>query len=307
MKPAPKKWWGRWYVAAFLLFALLGSAVALYQLRLKEPSQVQIDTAVKGQNWGLAVSLIRRVDLTTDQGLNYYNLGLAHMNLGHDQDALDAFMQADDRNFKRSEARFYIATIYAKLQERDLALHWLRDAFDSGFEDYDRVRSNEHLVALRLDGVRQDSDLSDGANSIDGLDFMIGTWGASAPPGGNPPTVTFTKMISGLAIAESWSGAAPGGSSGIYLYDPEAQRWNYTSVDVYGRVFRGTVRINRQISITGTLTTMDGVETVRKVEIQVSSGVIDYAVAESRDGGRTWDPEDRRRLSLPVDSPRPQF
>jgi hypothetical protein len=108
-------------------------------------------------------------------------------------------------------------------------------------------------------------------------------------------------------VTETWAGTAPGGASGVFLFDPDSQQWSYSYVDGYGRTFKGTVRTGRNIVITGTLTFMDGVKALRRVEIRSSSGVIDYTIADSRDDGKTWDEEERRRLNVPSDAPRPNF
>jgi hypothetical protein len=100
----------------------------------------------------------------------------------------------------------------------------------------------------------------------------------------------------------------PGGASGLFVFDPGTEKWTYTYVDGYGRVYDGDVRFaKRQVTVTGTLRYADGTEVLRKIEVRASSGLIDYVVTDSRDNGQTWDDEDRRRLTSLTDTGRPSF
>ncbi len=306
MSPAKRKWWTRWYVTVSAVVLLLLGSLAIYQTRVRVPEQAEIDRAIRAKDWGLVVSLINRLDLVSDRGQNYFSLGQAYMNSGDDDRAIEAFMEADNRNFKRGETRYYIASLYAKKEERTMALSWLRDALDAGFEDFARIRSDAHFVALRLDensvGGRED-----GSGAIAGLDFLLGTWSVPAGQEVGPSTVTFSQMVPGVLVTETWAGGIPGGASGVFQYDAEAQRWGYTYVDGYGRVFKGTVRLGSSIEIMGAMTSIDGFVVTRKIEIRVSGGTIDYVTVDSMDNGRTWGEESVRRLSVPSDVPRPQF
>ena len=299
------KWAGG--AAGAALLAVLG--VWVYRTWFVPPTQAQIDAAVNGQQWARAARLIERADLSHDLGGNYYNLGVAYTHLNQGDKAIEAFMKADDKAHGGGESRFEIAALYAKQRENALAIQWLRDAFDAGFSDDDRLRSEAAFSRLRGTPewealLRSLSD--DELTAPRGLDFLLGTWDLTRGGLGSS-TTTFTKLFDGLAIAESWAQTNPG-ASGMYVFDTQAGHWTYTYVDGFDRVFRGTVRTGRRsATITGTLTSMDGLQTERRVEIRTSAGAVDYSVFDSRDGGRTWDAPDTRRLTVVSAGERPSF
>ena len=302
MKAARKR--NLWLLLFAGVLLLIAGAVFFYQSRLKAPSQDEVDVAVKARDWQQVVSLLNRTDLTVDEGQNFFNLGMAHEALGDHELAVQAFREADDRNYERDLSRFHIASIYAQMGETQRATHWLKDAIDAGYDDYDAIAGDPYLSKLPL--PKSDEEI-ESEKVFTGLDFLIGTWNTASGVNSATGSVTFAQVIPGYMVTETWTGIAPGGASGVYIFDPSTNEWSYSFVDGYGRRFEGAVRTGRQLVITGTLTYMDGVEALRRVEIRSSGGVVDYAIADSRDGGRTWDDEERRRLNVPSDAPRPNF
>ena len=300
MKP-PKEKRKRWpYVVSGVILLAVGGFL-VYQAKFSQPTQAEIDAAMAAQDWGLAAALIERADLSDDAGENYYSMGLAYSRLGNGAKAISAFMQADDLDYRSPEARFEIAALYAADGERELSLLWLQDALDVGYPV-----DGELLTDSRLDVVRDSAGFSaiidpsaptyeTGAAA---LDFLLGTWSMSSAPGTAASSVTYSRLTKRNGISESWSATAPGGASGTFVLDPETGLWKYAWVDGFGRVFRGSVRVGQQVTITGTLTIMDGTEFKRKIEILKSGSVLDYIITDSRDGGKSWDPPFTRRLSL---------
>jgi len=304
-KGLSRRWW-IWAVGFVLVPALVFGG---YRLWFAPPTQAQIDQAVVAQDWPRVARLMRRADMASDRGLNYFSLGVAHQNLGNTEEAIEAYMSADDLGFRRADARFAISVLYARSGDGELALRWLRDALDAGLTDPGALDSEPAFDSLRktpewamtLDPTG-DEELSSGT----GLDFLLGTWNMSRG-GFGTSSVTFAKMIEGRAILESWTGTAPGGASGLYLFDEDESLWTYTWVDGYGRTLSGDVRVGKQVTVTGRLVFMDGTEVLRRVEIKSSGGVVDYVVTDSRDGGRTWDTPDQRRLTPATSGVRPSF
>ena len=304
-KGLSKRWWV-WAVGFVLVPALVFGA---YKLWFSPPTQAQIDQAVSARDWPRVARLMGRADLATDRGLNYYSLGVAHTNLGNRREAISAYMSADDLGFRRADARLAIAVLYAKSGEDELALRWLRDALDAGLTDPSAVETEQAFDALR--GTPEwartlDPEGDDELSSPNALDFLIGTWNLSRG-GFGTSTVTFSRIIEGRALLENWTGTAPGGASGLFVFDEGASLWSYTWVDGYGRTFVGDVRMGKQVTISGKLKFMDGMELLRRIEVRSASGVVDYIVTDSRDGGRTWDAPDQRRLTPVTSAVRPSF
>ena len=286
-------------VPAVILLSVGGFFV--YKAKFDQPTQAEIDAAMAAQDWRRATALLERADLSTDAGENYYSMGVAYSSLGNSPKAIEAYMEADDLDYRRPEARYQIAALYAADGERELSLRWLQDAMDVGFLADEAVLSDSRLDSLR--GSDEFNDIIDppidrDLTGLAGLDFLLGTWSISSAPRVGSSTVTYSRLTERNGISEAWSGTAPGGASGVFIMDPETGRWTYVFVDGLGRIFRGNVRVGRQVTITGTMVYMDGTEIVRKIEIRKGGSVIDYIIKDSRDGGKSWDRPNTRRFSL---------
>lgn len=297
----------RWMIVTVCTVVVVLGGLLAYRAWFQSPTQREIDDALAAQDWSAAASLIRRADLTFDNGLNHFNLGIAATHLGDEEGAIAAFMAADDKRFRRPDARYKIAALYAGQGDEDLALRWLADALEAGFD----VSKIEDEVLARLARTPKWREAlgegnEDPEEALSGLNFLLGTWSVTPTPAPGNQTVTFARSFDGM-ITDSWGLSIPGGASGVFLYDRQANRWNYSYVDGFGRVFTGPVRRTpRLVTVSGTMTYTDGTEVLRRIEIRGSTGVIDYIVADSRDGGRTWE-ENRQRLSAITDSRRAAF
>lgn len=303
-KGLPRRWWV--WALGFALVPVL--AFGSYRLFFAPPTQEQIDRAVLAKDWPRVARLIRRADLTEDRGLNYFSLGEAQASLGNREEAIMAYMRADDLGFRRAEARFAIAVLYAKAGEEELSLRWLRDSLDAGLNDPELIASEQAFSTFSTPAWRETLEpIEEDAESSDkGLDFLHGTWNLSRG-GFGTSSVTFSTVIDGGAVLESWTGTAPDGASGLYVYDEDARGWTYTWVDGYGRTFVGAVNVGKQVTVTGKLVFMDGMELTRRIEIRTVNDAVEYTVTDSRDGGETWDEPDERRLTLVTGVARPSF
>lgn len=305
MKP-PKKKRKRWVIIVPAVILLSVGGFFVYKAKFDQPTQAEIDTAMKAQDWRRVTALLERADLSTDAGENYYSMGVAYSKLGNSAKAIEAYMEADDLNHRRDEARFQIAALYAADGERELSLRWLQDAMDVGLKADEAVLSDSRLDSVR--GSDEFNEIIDPPTDMDStgpaaLDFLLGTWSMPSNPGVAASTVTYSRITERNGISEAWSATAPGGATGMFVMDPDTGQWTYAWVDGRGRVFRGNVGIGQQVTITGTLVYMDGTEIVRKIEIRKSGSVMDYIIKDSRDGGKSWDEPIRRRLSLSGENP----
>lgn len=305
MKPQKKRRKLGWKGSAAAAAVVLGGALVAYKIWFEQPTQRQIDDAMAASDWSSAASMLRRADLSFDDGQNYFNLGLACMNSGDEAGALEAFMEADDRGFQRGSTRFYIASVYAKRNNPRLAMEWMNDAISAGFTNSMAVNEDPNLSKLSQTSAWKAFFASESGegNVKEALNFFVGTWSITRGRGFGNGTLTVTRLLDG-AVGEQWSA---GGSNGMFVFDPETNSWSYSFVDGNGRVFTGAVLAIKQVTITGTLKYADGTELLRRIEIRRSSGVIDYAISDSRDDGRTWDDEEVLRLTANTEQKQPTF
>lgn len=298
---APKKKRKRWVIVVPAVILLFVGGFFAYKAMFGQPSQAEIDAAMSAQDWSRAAALLERADLSTDAGENYYSMGLAYSRLGNSPKAIEAYMEADDLDYRRPDARFQIAALYAAEGERELSLRWLEDAMDAGFPADGAVLSDSRLDSLRGSdefNAVLDPPIDRSPSGAAGLDFLLGTWSTSSAPGVASNTVTYSRLTDRNGISEVWSRTTTGGARGVFVTDPETGRWTYAWVDGMGRVYRGIVRIGQQVTITGTIVYMDGTEVKRQIEIRKSGGLLDYIIKDSRDSGKSWDRPGTRRLSL---------
>ena len=306
---APKKKHKRWAIVVPAVILLSVGGFFVYRAKFGQPAQAEIDAAMAAQDWSRAAALIERANLSSDAGENYYSMGVAYSRLGDSPKAIAAYMEADDLDYRRPEARFEIWALYAAGGERELSLRWLEDAIEVGFPADGAVLTDPRLDSLR--GSDEFNDILDPPIDTDttgpaGLDFLLGTWSMSTTPGIAASTVTYSRLTEQNGISESWSRTAPGGATGVFVSDPETGRWTYAWVDGLGRVYRGNVRIGQQVTITGTMVYMDGTEIKRQIEIRKSGGLLDYIIKDSRDGGKSWD-ELLPRMRLSLSGSKPSF
>ncbi|HXH62468.1 MAG TPA: tetratricopeptide repeat protein, partial [Fimbriimonadaceae bacterium] len=237
------------------------------------------------------------------------SLGLAYRNLGDNDRAIEAFMGADDKNYRSAESRYAIAALYAAKKQDDLAIHWLRDAYDAGMTDPARLFGDKNLKKFEGSSTWKETLAASGermARDASALDFLIGNWSTANSLGGRR-TVSYKYEVPDRAISEVWSGSGATDPTGLFVRNSATNKWTYRSVDGLGRLFEGDVEIGQQVTITGTLRYIDGTEYKRRIEFSNTGNVIDYTVTDSRDGGATWDRPTALRLGAFSSGPLPGF
>ncbi|MCH7903023.1 MAG: hypothetical protein IH944_00485 [Armatimonadetes bacterium] len=268
-------------IAASCFVVVAAVAGVFIKLRLDIPTQAEVNAAMRAGDYELLLTYFDRMDLDTDGGKNLYYKGIAHQKLGQSDEAIRAFMDADDADYLSAEVRYLVASEYAKIGEPELALNWLRDALEAGFTDLGRIEDAEDFAAVRrLSGFA--ALLSGDEQSAPGFDedlsLLQGRWTAS-----QNLRVDFVRRGDGAGIEERWAGIATGGARGVWLRDPATGDWNYRYIDGNGRVFRGVVQIAQHISIEGVLKLLDGTQRVRRIEIRLRDGNLEYSINDAQD------------------------
>lgn len=280
MKLTPKKT-KTLLIAASCFLVVAAVAGVLIKLRLDIPTQAEVNAAMRAEDYELALTYFDRMNLDDDGGRNLYYKGIAHQKLGEGAEAIQAFMDADDANYSSAEVRYLVAGEYAKMGEPELALNWLLDALEAGFTDLQEVEDAEEFAAMRrLPAFAKllSGDLKSSPGFDDDLSLLQGLWTVS-----QNLRVDFVRRGDGAGIEETWTGVATGGARGVWLRDPATGDWNYRYIDGNGRVFRGVVQIAQHISIEGVLTLLDGTQRVRRIEIRLRDGNLEYSISDAQD------------------------
>ena len=279
MNLTPKK--KKLLIAASCFVVVAAVAGVFIKRRLDEPTQAQVNAAMRAENYELLLTYFERMELDDDGGRNLYFKGIAHQKLGQSDKAIQAFMDADDAEYNSAVVRYLVASEYAKKGDAELALNWLRDALDAGFTDLERLNDAEEFAAVRqLSGFA--GLLSRDVNSPPGFDeelnLLQDRWSAS-----QNLRVEFVRRGNGAAIEEMWTVGQSDAARGVWLREPATGDWSYRYVDRNGRVFQGDVQIAQHVSIVGVLTLLDGTQRARRVEIKLIDGNLEYSIYDAQD------------------------
>ena len=79
----------------------------------------------------------------------YSNLGVAYLQLGKNNLALDALKEAESINTKDNVVLYNLAAVYSLLDQTDLSLTYLDKTLERGFNNYDALRFDPDLANLR--------------------------------------------------------------------------------------------------------------------------------------------------------------
>jgi len=87
----------------------------------------------------------------SDPGVSYFQRGYCNHSLGRYDQAIADFQQAIAHDAQVPAATYNIACGYALMGKTDVALDWLRKAFDAGMSDFELVKTDTDLDSLRSD------------------------------------------------------------------------------------------------------------------------------------------------------------
>ena len=279
MNLTPKK--KKLLIAASCFVVVAAVAGVFIKQRFDVPTQAQVNAAMRAEDYELLLTYFDRMDLENDGGRNLYFKGIAHQKLGQSDEAIQAFMDADDAEYSPSEVRYLVASEYAKKGNAELALSWLRDALDAGFTDLEKLEDAEEFAAVRrLSGFAGllSRDVESAPGFDEELSLLQGRW-----TGRQNLRVEFVRRGDGAAIEEIWTVGQSDRARGTWLRDPATGQWSYRYIDGNGRVFRGDVQIAQHLSIEGVLTLLDGAQRVRRIDIKLRDGNLEYSISDAQD------------------------
>jgi len=105
-----------------------------------------------GQNAEAEALLERLVKKEPDNGLAWYGLALARLELGDLEGAAEANKMSSKYPAMRPEALYNLACTYGRMDELDPASDALKQAIAAGFIDYDLMRTDPDVEILRRAG-----------------------------------------------------------------------------------------------------------------------------------------------------------
>ena len=77
------------------------------------------------------------------------NQAIAHAMKGEYSRALSIFMKLEENNQNKKETCYYIASIYAKQNNINKSITWLKSAISNGYDNWERIKTDINLENIR--------------------------------------------------------------------------------------------------------------------------------------------------------------
>ncbi len=202
----------------------------------------QGDEAFDEERWEAAVAAYRKVvELYPNDIVGWYRLAMSLHQNGDLDDALNAWIRLCDYRQARRIALFNIACIYALQDEKQLALDYLQEAIDAGFERKQSISEDPDLASLvddpefkRLEELAKPIGLR---NTYRRFDFILGKWHLVAASGRRVGTFDVASDNNGYTLLGRLVNNANSTNITIISYfEPGLGSWKQVWVDDSGTV-----------------------------------------------------------------------
>ena len=150
-------------------------------------------------------------------------------------EAAAAYEEIVKREPANGIAMFNLACIYARMNEKDKAVEWLRQSVAPANNAFYLLDLNDPDLA----SLHDDPRYREIVQSVDKLkspcmysaearqfDFWVGEWDVFGPQGRKAGSSVIQRVANGCGILENWTNAVGGGGGkSINFYDPQAKKW----------------------------------------------------------------------------------
>ena len=280
------------------ILVLSFSVLAL--LNAQTPTQKQADAFFNHHDYAEAARAYRLlVKADSSNGMNWLRLANSMYQLQRYQDAIPAYLKANDLNIYPSYVRYNLACTYAILGESGPAFKWLNLALDAGFAGMKKLETDDDLAALRRDnrflGLLKRADKNARPCEYDErfrqFDFWLGDWHVYNPAGTRVGTNHIEKLLKGCMLQENWTSV--GGISGksTNYFDPASNKWIQVWVSQGGDniYYEGDFK-DGGMHFLGESVNLDGSTTMSRMVIEPigETGKVHQVIETSDDNGSTW-------------------
>jgi tetratricopeptide (TPR) repeat protein len=285
-------------VAVVLSFTFM----ALPAAAQKKSQNFTLDEATaffQAQDWKNAALAFESVTAQDPKnGQAWFQLGNAHHRQKQHEQAIKAFMQADELQFAQGRSRYNIACGYAIESNQDEALEWLTKAVEVGFNQVQMLETDSDLASLRndtrfkavLDVADRNARPCEFSDKHREFDFWIGEWDVFNPQGQKVGTNVVQKFINGCVIYENWTGAGGGFGKSLNYYDPAAGKWRQNWVGASGWIvsYEGEVKDGVMHYLGESILINGSKQLARGTYTPSPDGSVRQLLEQSQDGGATW-------------------
>jgi hypothetical protein len=281
-------------VAWLMLLVLSFASAAQVQ-----PAMKDADALYQAQKWAEAAKAYEAiVKSEPSNGRAWNRLGSALQSMGKYEQAIEAYQHS--AQIGGNPATMYsLATVYLKMNNREKAFEWLRQAVASGFAQVKQLETDSALSVLRDDsrfkelvaGAQQNATPCAFVPEHRQFDFWVGEWDVQNPQGQPAGTSSIQRMLGDCVIYENWTsgGGAYTGKS-FNLYNSTLRKWQQFWADDKGGVleFSGEYKDN-ELRYTGESLDPKGNKIMHRLTFfNLSPGRVRQLWEQSTDNAKTW-------------------
>ncbi len=219
---------------------------SLAQSPQPSPAMQQANVLFQAQKWAEAAQAYEAVVKDeSDNPQAWYRLGLSRHSLGKFESAIEAFQKCVAlKGNNQAFALYNIACGYARLNEKDKAIEWLKRAIDAGFPGGRGISTDNDLASLHND-ARFKEILDTVAKQVTPclfstehrqFDFWVGEWDVMNPQGQRVGTNSVQKILDGCLILENWTDMQGGSGKSFNYYSAATSKWYQRWVSSQGNV-----------------------------------------------------------------------
>jgi tetratricopeptide (TPR) repeat protein len=266
----------------------------------------EANEAYQANDWARASFLYQ--EFTSRQPSNgraWYRLAASLHALGKQDEAVAAYQKSMEVGVAPGVAEYAMALAYAAKHDTEKTFQLLQKAAQDGFNEPDRLASEQELSPLRADArfakiVEQAThNLKPCAyNPLNRqFDFWVGEWDVVTAEGTNPAGSSKIELILGdCVIQENWTSAGNSGYQGksFNIYNADLKRWEQFWNDNAGGMihFYGGLSDKVMDFWTDEIPQKDGTKLKRHLQfIPSGNEKVRQFSRGSTDGGRTWNVE----------------
>lgn len=280
---------------------LLSAAQVFISAQTVTPAMQRANALFEAKKWTEAAEAYKAVVTAEPENARaWYQLASARYQLGDFASAAAAF-QKNIGLTNNPAAIFNLACVYARMNEKDKAIEWLKRlyapdakpfvylAFNLKDPDLKSLQNDPRFkeIWLAVDRKRNPCMYSTEARQFD---FWVGEWDVFNTQGRKDGTSVIERFANGCGILENWTGALGGTGKSINFYDPQVQKWfqYWIGADGNPQRYSGIYR-DSAIRYEGEPSTLNGKTTrTRLTFFKLDDNTVRQLSERSDDDGKTW-------------------
>ncbi len=288
-------------VLPFVLLLVVATCEVSSIAQVPDPASAA-NAAYQDKNWTTAERLYGQLTQANPKNPRFwYRLGVSQQALGHHEQALHDFHEAQSNGLPLMLGGFDMACAYSSLGQKDKALEILSEAIKQGFGQPERMNDEPALQPLKSDPRfaelltkakhNQKPCVYNAENRQ--FDFWVGEWDVvDASSGATAGSSRIDKELGDCVIWENWTSANSSYSGKSYnIYNPDLKRWQQFWVDNVGGTisFYGGLKDGVMDFYTDNVAQPDGTKLKRHLQFfNLAPDKVRQFSQGSTDGGKTW-------------------